>query len=118
MNGREPIQGEFLRKIQPKLRMIANGSMEVNMVRADFTSSLRVSEKVVLRDVSPTSSLPRILGKGKPEKGKLKKVPSQIEASVFVVKTAESDFPSKGAADKNKRFSYRFLKDDFFDLDL
>ena len=97
MGKKEPVEGEFLRKIQPKLRMIANGSLEVNTVRADLTSSLRVREKVALTEVSPTDSLPALLTTGLFKKKKLKEIPNQVEASVFVVKTAESQkFPRLG----------------------
>ena len=36
---------EFLRKLQPKLRMIANGSETVNCIRPELTGSIAIDEK-------------------------------------------------------------------------
>ena len=45
--------GAGTRKIQPRLRMIGNGSAEVNTVRAEQCASIVVTSKTLLRDVPP-----------------------------------------------------------------
>ena len=44
---------ETLKKIQPKLRMIADGDSVVNVVRAERCGALAVENKRLLRDVAP-----------------------------------------------------------------
>lgn len=50
---KETLLGRDFRKVQPKLRMIANGSQEVNEVRSDLSAALIVAKKEVLTYDSP-----------------------------------------------------------------
>ena len=54
---KESLLGPGFRKVQPKLRMIANGSYAVNAVRADFSSAIRVGTEVRLESESPDQAL-------------------------------------------------------------
>ncbi|MEZ4415814.1 MAG: S8 family serine peptidase [Gemmatimonadota bacterium] len=77
-------------KIHPRLRMIRNGSSEVNTLRAEHAACLRVRGEAegavppLLRGACATplpapETLPRPL-----KKHKLKKVPSDVEVNLFV----------------------------------
>ena len=46
-----PLLGEQLRKCQPKLRMIANGSPEVNTIRAELSASVAVTNQALLKRI-------------------------------------------------------------------
>ncbi|HEX7186445.1 MAG TPA: S8 family serine peptidase [Thermoanaerobaculia bacterium] len=81
--------GGGFRKCQPKLRMIANASPKVNTVRAEQCGPLAVTNQTLLKqiplqrgdDAAPVkrSRLPRRL-----KRGKLKKIPSNVYANVFI----------------------------------
>jgi subtilisin family serine protease len=76
-------------KLQPKLQMIANGSSEVNAVRAEQCAGLRVTSKKLLADVARrrapsdaaaiTADVARV-----PARGKVSTIASNVEANVFV----------------------------------
>jgi len=80
----EPLLGERFRKIHPKLRMIANGRFEVNKIRADFSSSIRVAEGFEIDSPSPVQNIAQFSAPAEPKKTGLKKVTKGIETSVFV----------------------------------
>ena len=80
---------ETLKKIQPKLRMIADGDSVVNAIRAERCGALAVANNALLRRVPTTrgahavpvrlDELPR-----RPKTPRLKRVTSDVLANVFV----------------------------------
>jgi len=78
-----------LDKLQPKLRMIANGTDAVNAVRAELSAAMRVEEEVLLEAAPPCrgqgavpikrSEMPRSV-----VRGKLPGLPSKVAVNVFV----------------------------------
>lgn len=78
-----------LDKVQPKLRMIANGNNAVNAVRAELSAAMRVEDTGLLEGTPPCrgqgavpikrSDLPKSV-----VRGKLPGLPSQVEVNVFV----------------------------------
>ncbi|MFQ5742152.1 MAG: S8 family serine peptidase [Acidobacteriota bacterium] len=84
--------GSDLRKVQPKLRMIANGSLEVNEVRADFSSSIRVRRETRLAPASPVQNLEQCLTREAPKtKQRLRAITGGIEANVFIERVGGHD---------------------------
>ena len=83
------LREELARKIDPKLRMIRNGSLEVNLIRAEHSANIaakseRVSNSVALvRDELSAPIAMRELPKSA-KRGRLKEVPSDILVNVFV----------------------------------
>jgi len=83
------VPAETLKKIQPKLRMIADGDSIVNVVRAERCGALAVDNKSLLRRVPETrgahavpvalDDLPK-----RPKTPALKRVTSDVLANVFV----------------------------------
>ena len=88
--------GRELRKLAPKLRMIANASETVNTLRAEQCSVVAVKDRQVLdeipqmRDVGATS-VPRESLPKKAQRGKLKAVPGSVYLNVFVELLEETD---------------------------
>lgn len=84
------LMGEGRTKLQPKLRMIANGSAEVNAVRAEQCAGLRVTSQKLLKDVqrrrdAAAAGVTRGPRRRRlPPRGSLSAIPQGIEASVFV----------------------------------
>jgi subtilisin family serine protease len=86
---KSPLLGEGLRKCQPKLRMIANASSKVNTVRAEQCGPLAVTSQTLLKEVPiqrgddtapmKKGELPR-----NARRGKLKKIPANVYANVFI----------------------------------
>ncbi len=76
-------------KVHPKLQMIANGSSEVNAVRAEHCAALRVTSRKLLGEVQPRRAaldyaatkhnLRRV-----PARGRLSAITPNLEANVFV----------------------------------
>lgn len=92
----EPLLGEDFRKFQPKLRMFANCDSKVNTLRAEQSSciSAEAPEKVPLTRGNDAVPLTRSkLGKSKA--GDLKRIPSDILASVFI-ETLDASAKGKG----------------------
>ncbi|HLL72764.1 MAG TPA: S8 family peptidase [Pyrinomonadaceae bacterium] len=87
------------RKLQPKLRMIMNGSTEVNVMRAEYASSVAVKEKAKCLNVI-TRNRDTLLGKEEATKkwakprdgGKHKPLPpsKEIKVNVFI-ETIDAD---------------------------
>jgi subtilisin family serine protease len=98
---KETLLGRDFRKIQPKLRMIANGSQQVNEVRSDISSALRVAKKIDLSFVSPFKDLEASVVKRPPKKGRLRKVTGDIEASVFIQRTDSADSTNSNTASRS-----------------
>ena len=80
--------GKEFRKIQPKLRMIAKAYDNVNAIRADFASAIRVRPSRV-KALSPEEDIPRLSGivpSKKLKTPKLKTTSDSIEVNVFLSK--------------------------------
>jgi subtilisin family serine protease len=91
-----PLLGEDFRKFQPKLRMFANCDSKVNTLRAEQSSciSAEAPEKVPLtrgNDAVPLTKTKL----GKSRAGDLKRIPSDILASVFI-ETLDASVKGKG----------------------
>lgn len=82
----ERLLGEDFRKIHPKLRMIARARDDVNVVRSDFASAIRVKERAK-ELVEEEEYEPRVAGhvrKRKLRTPKMKTTSDTMQASVFV----------------------------------
>ena len=76
-------------KLQPRLQMVANGSSEVNAVRAETCAALRVTSASTLDEVEPRLAAPETAGTSRaavklPPRGRLLEIADDIEANVFV----------------------------------
>ena len=76
-------------KLQPKLQMIANGSSEVNAVRAEQCAGLRVTSRKLLKEVElrRTASDVAVTSrevKRLPPTPRLRAIAANVEANVFV----------------------------------
>jgi hypothetical protein len=76
-------------KLQPKLQMIANGSGEVNAVRAEQCAGLRVTSRKLLKEVElrRTASDVAVTSrevKRLPPTPRLRAIAANVEANVFV----------------------------------
>jgi subtilisin family serine protease len=94
---RQPVGAE-IRKIQPRLRMVANGSTTVNVVRAEQSASIAVRDQSLLKQVKPQREIGAIPVKRKQlpksvKRGKLKKVSPDVYANVFIETTPDSSLP-------------------------
>lgn len=99
------IKAETLKKLQPKLRMIADGDTRVNVIRAERCAGLVVSKPKLAKQV-PMMRGSRAVGvsidklKKKPKAPPLKRVTRALITNVFVylrdatVKTPKIDGPS------------------------
>lgn len=81
--------GENVRKIQPKLRVISNGSAEVNAVRAEQCGAVTVTDEKILSDVSVAihaQSVPVQAGAmpKSAKRGHLEELPKNVLTNVFV----------------------------------
>jgi hypothetical protein len=88
MPKKQTLLGEHFRKIQPKLRVISNGSTQVNAVRAQQCGGISVDDDVssetrmtVTDETSPikASKLPKSA-----KKGKMKQLSKKVRANVFI----------------------------------
>ncbi len=79
--------GQDERKIAPRLRVFANGSDEVNSVRAGFVAGIRQERGARLRGVRPTRELERMHVDQAPAAPPQKALPAHTEASVYVTRT-------------------------------
>lgn len=100
---------QILKKIQPKLRMIADGDATVNTIRAERFGALAVENKTLLRDI-PRSRGARAVPvsledlEKRPKTPALKEVTSDVIANVFVyLRDSEVDDPVAG----NRPYSRR-----------
>ncbi len=88
MAGKRDLIGRGRAKLQPKLQMIANGSTEVNAVRAEQCSALRVTNETTLdelqrRRVADSPTTGRVI-KRVPDTVSLTAITDDVEAHVFV----------------------------------
>lgn len=112
MASKQPLLGSRFRKIQPKLRMVANGSQEVNEVRADFCPAVQMAPRFALKSAQPPGQM---LGevafaardvKKEPKLGKLKELADDVRISVFVERdTAVSLGKSKNVTAERGRLA-------------
>ncbi|MEJ7575964.1 MAG: hypothetical protein WKF74_03050 [Pyrinomonadaceae bacterium] len=51
--SKQPLLGSEARKAQPKLRMIANGSTTVNVIRSEQCASIAVAKQSLLNAIEP-----------------------------------------------------------------
>src|SRR5512144_597427 len=102
MAVRRDLLGPLRAKLQPKLQMIANGSTEVNVVRAELAPALTVTprkpellRKVPARRGDGDRAGAREAGKARPARGELKAISGDVEANVFVyLNHASADGPA------------------------
>ena len=81
----ERLLGCEFRKIQPKLRMIAKAKDEVNFVRSDFASALRVRPAVARRlKKRPLARETGKVGRNRLKTPRMRQTSRDVEASVFV----------------------------------
>jgi subtilisin family serine protease len=104
------VLGKDSRKCQPRLRMIANANPEVNAVRAEQCASIAVTAPTLLKQIPiqrgeeavplKKSQLPRTV-----KRGKLKKVPSNVYANIFIetldTTSSKTRFPGERARKSN-----------------
>lgn len=96
------IAGETLRKLQPKLRMVADGDTAVNVVRSERCAALAVDNPSALRKVrrlrgADDVPVPRTGLRKAPKAPPLKKISRDILTNVFVyLRDAEVEAPQTG----------------------
>ncbi len=106
MAKKRPLLGKNLRKVQPKLRMIANGSQDVNETRSDLCSSIRVKKTRRLDTTAPFQDIAQRINEPVPRSTKsLRELAPDIECSVFIQRVGDGSSeaearPTSGAADK------------------
>lgn len=85
MPKRKPYQlGKEARKLDPKLRMIANGNTEVNMVRSAMSPSIAVTGAALTRRRKARRAERSLATGRKPVRGTLARLSPDVLASVFV----------------------------------
>lgn len=89
MAKKRDLVGAGRSKLQPKLQMIANGSSEVNAVRAEQCAGLRVTSRKLLNEVEVRRTASDIAAtkrevKRLPATGKLSAIAAGVETNVFV----------------------------------
>lgn len=93
-----PFFGDETRKIHPRLRMVANGSTTVNVVRAEQSAAIAVQDQSLLSQVKPQREIGAIPVKRKQlpksvKRGKLKEVSPAIYANVFIETIDSASLP-------------------------
>lgn len=93
---KQPLLGAETRKVQPKLRMIANGSTTVNVLRSEQRASISVAKQSLLNTIEPQrgaeavpvkrNELPR-----KVKRGSLKEISGDVLTNVFIETTDTAD---------------------------
>lgn len=87
--------GAGARKLDPKLRMIANGRTEVNIVRAERSPAIAVARRVGLKEhpLSMTSVALGAAAAAAPPRGNLGRPPDDILANVFISTSTTNRLP-------------------------
>lgn len=100
----EPLLGEDFRKFQPKLRMFANCDSTVNTLRAEQSSCIATQDTAGHVPLTRgNDAVPLTRSKiGKTRKGSLKRIPSDIVASVFI-ETLDASVRKKSEFSKHVR---------------
>jgi subtilisin family serine protease len=106
MASKLPLLGSGFRKIQPKLRMVANGSPQVNEIRSDFCPALQMAPSFKLAATVPPNQILSDLAVSEKEskraiRGKQMSLTNEVRVSVFVERdglesTARADNPLVG----------------------
>lgn len=96
-----PLLGDGFRKADPKLRMISNGKQEVNQVRSDFCSSIRVSPKMQLKDEPPCVRIVEMAAPKVPKVKSMRSPTSDTQASVFIERVGDPKSQTTGYGNKN-----------------
>jgi subtilisin family serine protease len=83
------IPDETLKKMQPKLRLIADGDTKVNVIRSERCAALTVDRETLLKKIKPLrgpDAVPATLGevRRKPKLKPLKRISDELLANVFV----------------------------------
>lgn len=98
---------ESLKKLQPKLRMIANGATAVNVLRADRCAALTVDRPSVAQAVPRVSAagvVPRAEASEKLTTPRLKSLSGDILANLFVyLRDPETPAPDCGGRPQGRR---------------
>ena len=94
--AKKPLLGHDLRKVQPKLRMIANGSLEVNQTRADFSSSIRMRKSVPLSPDAPMDNVPERLHEAPRQRKKLRALAKGVENALLGLGIPRERRPFRG----------------------
>jgi subtilisin family serine protease len=87
------------RKCQPKLRMIANSSSEVNAIRAEYASSVAISEDSPVAQIKPqrgadAAPQPKSEVPATSIRTKLKSLPRDVLVNVFIETADVADQPN------------------------
>lgn len=101
----QSLLGPEFRKIHPKLRMFANGDDEVNEVRSDFSSALRIARQVDVPEDRPFQDLVSVRVGGRKISASLHSIAKNVEASVFIEKVParETEAPDHAKGKKSAR---------------
>ena len=97
--------GDDARKIDPMLRMIANGATSVNVVRAESCASLAVAPSV---KIEPTLQTSAVAFKGfesavtAPPRGNIEEPPTEILVNVFISTDSQQKLSAELAAVTNR----------------
>jgi subtilisin family serine protease len=110
---KRPLLGNDLRRIQPKLRMVANGSTVVNSVRAELSAAVKLTTRRAL------DSIPRVRAadavpvtrqefaktrkKRLPRRGKLASLAPDVEVNVFLHTTTPNELPQSLAKESGRK---------------
>ena len=94
------VLGDSTRKVQPRLRMIANGDLNVNTVRAERCASIAIDAAFLKKTPLLRTDAAAALRKGPPPRTvkprTLKRVPARVLANVFI--------ETRNATSKARRF--------------
>ncbi|TWU58979.1 Serine protease AprX [Rubripirellula tenax] len=96
----KPLLGSGFRKINPKLRMIANGSSKVNEVRADFEPALQMTAKFDFKSFveAPNQQISTCAISARDatnplERGKQAQLEDDVRVSVFIEQESSNGSP-------------------------
>ena len=104
MSGKPYQMGKSARKIDPKLRMVANGSTPVNLVRAETCAYLAVAPSMKIAQALQTSA--KIIDSLKPNpappRGSVAAPPSEILVNVFIATDSLQQLPASVVAETGR----------------
>ena len=110
---KRPLLGNDLRRIQPKLRMVANGSTVVNSVRAELSAAVKLTSQRALdsiqrsrtEDAVPVTrqEFSKTRKKPIPRRGKLASLASDVEVNVFLHTTTPNELPRSLAKESGRK---------------
>ncbi len=107
MAERGPMLGEAVLKLQPKLRMFANGSTEVNLVRAEQCSAIAIDpsrvDEAVLKKLRPRTELTVMADLADLPRGSVDHVEPGVLANVFIQTTPGDDTTARFEGETARR---------------